>query len=132
MNVKIELSSGRTISPNRSIIGIDEEGRLWDGYDNGLSADLGDDLQEDDRLTTEERAEIARMVIARWAKLLPGKVVALVDHGLLDRFRELDAAAERQRLHDLGGQSWDAFDQQRDVAGWAVASSLEEVGRGST
>lgn len=55
---EVELSSGRRVSANCGIIGIDPDGFTFEGYDSGL-------LDAD--FTAEERRDLALGMIARWA-----------------------------------------------------------------
>lgn len=69
------LSSGRIISPNMCIIGIDEDGEIHEGYDSTLETDYDEELADKDddytqELTPEEKSEIAQEMIRRWATLL--------------------------------------------------------------
>lgn len=61
----MKLESGRVIKSNRGIFGLDENLQLTEGYD-GYVYFSGD--SEDPNLTFEEKAEIAAIMIKRWAK----------------------------------------------------------------
>ncbi len=55
-------STGRYASAHADIIGIDDEGNTFAGYDNDFDAD-GDEPND---FTPEERRELADFMIARW------------------------------------------------------------------
>ena len=61
---EIELSNGRKISANCGILGIDNEGNLYEGYDGVLFDSRHDNAQ----WTAEERRELAQFAIERWQK----------------------------------------------------------------
>ncbi len=53
------LSSGLGIYANERIIGINDQGRVSGGYDQGVDTD---------QMTDADRRELAEIVIARWKK----------------------------------------------------------------
>lgn len=57
--------SGRTLTPHRNIIGVDDYGELTEGYDSALSLEWQIDGDNDD-FTDAERREIAEYMIQRW------------------------------------------------------------------
>ena len=64
----MKLSSGRNIDANSGVIGINEDGEVFSGYDERV---LGIDRPEwagDDEapFSAAERAELADLMIARW------------------------------------------------------------------
>lgn len=58
----ITLPSGREIGANRRIIGIDDRGAVFEGYDGGV------DSPEGRGLTDAQRIELADIMIARWTE----------------------------------------------------------------
>lgn len=56
-NDHVSLPSGRKFYANCLIVGIDDEGGVFEGYDGGVS---------DDKFTPAERIDLADMMIARW------------------------------------------------------------------
>lgn len=58
VNDEIALSS-RKFYANQNIVGIDDKGDVFEGYDGGL---------EYERFTAEERRELAQLMIERWRK----------------------------------------------------------------
>lgn len=54
----LTLKSGKSISANEGIIGIDSLGCIAEGYDSQSGIEL--------KLTTEERIELAEIMIHRW------------------------------------------------------------------
>ena len=55
----ITLPSGRKFYANNLIVGIDDQGRISEGYDGGVS---------DDEFTAAERIELADLMIERWTE----------------------------------------------------------------
>lgn len=51
------LESGREFYANCSIVGIDERGVVWEGYDGGVHTD---------GMTAAERRDLADLMIERW------------------------------------------------------------------
>lgn len=66
MDDVITLPSGRSVYANQGIVGIDEEGNLYGGYDQTL--DYNPCSMEE--LSVEDKAAVAAMMIDRWSKLL--------------------------------------------------------------
>jgi hypothetical protein len=60
-NGELVFSSGRELYANNGIIGIDEAGDTFGGYDGSLE-------YLDDPLTKEERKELSEYMIERWKK----------------------------------------------------------------
>lgn len=62
------LSTGRTLSPNRDIVGLAAFGdlKVTEGYDNEILIWDVDHDNDDTDLTVEERIELADHMIARW------------------------------------------------------------------
>lgn len=64
------LKSGRTISCNKGLISVSENGTLFEGYDSHLRADyqegVEDDMGRTPDFTKEEAREIAEMMVQRW------------------------------------------------------------------
>lgn len=58
--------SGRTMSVFMSVVGLDEIGETYTGYDNELRVD--DARYPDSKLTPDERQELADVMIDRWKK----------------------------------------------------------------
>lgn len=56
--------SGRTFTAHCNIIGVDDDGELTAGYDNGLGPDWKDGPERD--FSPAERMEIAEYMIHRW------------------------------------------------------------------
>ena len=61
-NGNLIFSSGRFEAPNRGIVGIDPEGNIWHGYDDGLPGI---------EMTPEERHDLAIEMIIRWLRFMP-------------------------------------------------------------
>lgn len=59
----LTFSTGRTLTPNRRIIGIDDELKVFEGYDN----DLYPHPYSDD-LAPVEKIELADFMISLWTK----------------------------------------------------------------
>jgi len=59
-----QFDSGRYASAHAEIIGIDDEGNTFQGYDMDFDAD-GDKPNE---LTPDERRDLADFMIARWTE----------------------------------------------------------------
>ncbi len=70
MNLK--LSNGREVYANGGIIGLDEQMRLFEGYDGAINYPAPDWLSETEvdeisrYLTSSEAVELADIMIARW------------------------------------------------------------------
>ena len=65
------LDSGRRFSANCHIIGIDEEGKIFGGYDQRIELvdwDVEDNVGPNSGFTDEERRELAEHMVARWKK----------------------------------------------------------------
>lgn len=71
-----QFSTGRFITPNCDVIGIDENGDLHEGYDNMMEPKLEDEDgtidtdHENPELTPVEKHELAQYMISLWSKLL--------------------------------------------------------------
>lgn len=65
MDDNITLSTGRTISANCGIVGIDPYGEVFGGFDDGIRGASQFD-RDADKFTAEERSELADLIIARW------------------------------------------------------------------
>lgn len=50
--------SGRRAEANRGLVSVDAAGRLYDGYDSSFV--------DEEKLTPQERTELADFMIARW------------------------------------------------------------------
>ena len=64
--MKTTLPSGRVFDANRGIIGLDEFGNLFEGYDGTLENYESEYAGVDPEFTPAERVEIADMMLARW------------------------------------------------------------------
>jgi hypothetical protein len=58
MNDRITLATGASVYANCNIVGIDDAGRTYQGYDQGL---------RDDDFTAADMKALARLMIERWA-----------------------------------------------------------------
>lgn len=78
---KYQFSTGRFITPNCDIIGINDELNLYEGYDTSMDAKIVDPDDTDDtipdfeseqgvELTPVEKHELAQYMISLWSKLL--------------------------------------------------------------
>ena len=73
---EIILSSGRKIYANQNIVGIDDQGELFEGYDGTISwpsldyqeAALRAQHDGDWQLTSDDMRELCDIMIARWQK----------------------------------------------------------------
>ena len=61
----IRLTTGRECDANRSIVGIDDEGNVYDGYDGTVDVD-GDPVDGDGAWSNEDKRALADLMIARW------------------------------------------------------------------
>lgn len=59
-------STGRVVTANCLIIGIDHRGKVFDGYDGTLEIESSD-LDSGD-LTDSERQELSQYMIIRWQR----------------------------------------------------------------
>lgn len=64
---EITLSSGRVIYANCNIVGIDDKGAIYDGYDGGINP-WTSDWEESANWTQAERDELADLMIVRWQR----------------------------------------------------------------
>lgn len=62
----IRLSTGKEVHANRGILGIGQDGSIYEGYEHGL---WDKDWYDSDWLTKEEVVELSDHMIARWQKL---------------------------------------------------------------
>jgi hypothetical protein len=64
--------TGRMFSANAGVIGITEDGRVFDGYDGGMDVMSGNGCGRggaaDEVMTPEERRELALAMVRRWLK----------------------------------------------------------------
>lgn len=58
----LRFSTGKTLSPNRGIVGISPDLEVFDGYDGRVTGEY----RNDGDLTTAELIELADHIIARW------------------------------------------------------------------
>lgn len=61
----MKLSTGKEVYANFNIFGLTPDGQLTEGYDTFMYEDF-DDEDRKDRLTPEEKSEIADEMIKRW------------------------------------------------------------------
>ena len=78
MNEKIVLESGRVLTPNCGILGLEWYHGRWaltEGYDNTADVDdaWGRHHGRGDYLTTAEKYEIAKLMIMRWLAWRDGR-----------------------------------------------------------
>lgn len=85
--MNITLASGNTISANAGIIGIDEAGNLFGGYDSEIFLYGGEPS-----ISPADRIQIARMMIRRWEGVLERAEAV----GTTPELREENWKAERQ------------------------------------
>lgn len=65
----ITLSTGKVVDAAFGIIGINEQGEVFEGYDGHIfSPTDAEFLDVDPLLSTVERIELAEVMIARWSK----------------------------------------------------------------
>lgn len=57
--------SGREFYANGNIIGIDDNGRVFEGYDGNFNDEFSD---ESDPLTQAEREELSGIMMERWRR----------------------------------------------------------------
>lgn len=70
---EIILSSGRKIYANQNIVGIDDQGELFEGYDGTISWPSLDYrarvlVGQEQQLTSDDMRELCDIMIARWQK----------------------------------------------------------------
>jgi hypothetical protein len=67
---RIVFSTGRSVSPNRGIVGLSPELEVFEGYDGQLEADGAweHDMRPRSDLTPVERSELAELMIERWQR----------------------------------------------------------------
>ena len=63
---EIILSSGRKIYENQNIVGIDDQGELFEGYAGTISWPSLD--YQEQQLTSDDMRELCDIMIARWQK----------------------------------------------------------------
>jgi hypothetical protein len=64
-NGNIVLSSGKVIEASAGVIGLDHKGGVFHGYDGRL-VDPDIDSEDEPLLTTDEKIELAELMIERW------------------------------------------------------------------
>ncbi len=67
----IKFRNGREEYANCGIIGIDSEGNISGGYDDGFATDV----ETECTLTEQERQELAAYMIEKWAKFGAKEVI---------------------------------------------------------
>lgn len=107
---EIELPSGRTIDPAFGIIGIDEQGEMFAGYDNHLCAN------ENKYLTPEEIVFVADLMIARWQKARAA-VAGVGGLSAVDLAKRLRAGVSIAKTERWNEQQWEAVLSEIDPHG---------------
>lgn len=62
----IELITGKVIEANRGIVGIDDAGNIFEGYDGTIENYENGVSVTEDGLTIGERISLANVMLARW------------------------------------------------------------------
>jgi hypothetical protein len=120
----IKLPSGKTVYANCGIIGIDEDGTLYGGYDNTLDNEYYN--AEGDTITIEDKLYLADLSIARWTKFRNSldtehHVPDTVQEELLKALRSLVGAvksyqfAHESEVYDAAAEMDDAVDHAKSV-----------------
>jgi hypothetical protein len=69
----ITLSTGTVLTPNAGYVGINDELRVCEGYDNDIHPQLRQDWMDDEDgpfLTPTEQIELGLLMIERWQRFI--------------------------------------------------------------